>query len=434
MPRRCAGRGVLSFGLGALIAANPVSGQTPPSEFQFGVKSTFGVSDNIRRSPTEEISELIAGIGIVGSWEKEQGRFRGEAEYDVSYYTYLDDTFDDQVFGGLNLFAEYDLIEDRLTWMVQENFGQADIDPFTSSNPGNIENVNYFTTGPDLKLRFGERTYTVVGGRYSNIAYERTRGDNERFEGTISLRRELSESTTLSLNGSQERVEYKYVPPGSNFDRQEAYLGLSLEGRRTNLVVTGGMTWLHDRGETFDGPLWRVALSRQVGSYSTISLHGGSEFSDAGDVFRYGQTVGGGGFDNPADTLAVPDPFERDYASVGWNTEKDRTEVSLHLNWSDESYQTFTEFDRELYGLRAELAHALTQRTRLTGVVYGSHEEFRAGFEEDEWRFDLVYGWHVARPLYVDFTYSRFFREDSRISGTAIENMFFASLTYNFAQ
>ncbi|HSN71457.1 MAG TPA: hypothetical protein VLT59_08100, partial [Steroidobacteraceae bacterium] len=78
--------------------------------------------------------------------------------------------------------------------------------------------------------------------------------------------------------------------------------------------------------------------------------------------------------------------------------------------------------------------HALTLRTQLTGSVFWSRQDYQSGFDEDEWRFDLIYGWQVAQPLYVDFTYRRWVRETSAFSGTAVENVFFVSLTYNFAQ
>jgi len=420
--------------IGCCVIASANAQQAPTTELQLGVRSSIGVSDNVARSSTDEVSDVIAGIGFVGSWHKPEGRLRGQADFDVAYYSYLDDTFDDRVLGGLSAFAEYDLIVDRLSWMVRDNFGQTEVDPFLAANPGNVENVNYFTTGPDLTLQFGPRTYALIYGRYSNLAYETTQSDNERLEGGLSLRRDLSETMTVSLNGSQERVEYKYIPPGSSFDRQEAYVGLNFERQRTTLELNGGVTWLHDRGETFDGPLWRVSLTRRIGAYSSVTLYGGEEFSDAGDVFRFGQDVGAGGLDNPDNVFANPDPFERQYVVLGWRTEKERTSFGLSANWEDESYETQTQFDRERYGLRADATHALTQRTQLTASLYGTRQDYREGFEEDEWRFDLIYGWQIAQPLYIDFTYRRFFREASNSSGTAIENMLFMSLTYNFAQ
>jgi hypothetical protein len=404
------------------------------NEFIFGVQSSIGATDNVRRSPTDEVSDVIASIGLVGQWSKSDGRLRGTAGWDISYYSYLDDTYDDQVFGGVNLFAEYDIAQDWLTWVAQWNFGQADVNPFESSNPGNVQNVSYFTTGPDLKMRFGPRTSVVVGGRYSNVTYETTRGDNERLQGTVSLRHEISERTTLSLNGSAERIEYKYVPPGSDFDRQEAYAAVTLQGQRTTLGLEGGMTWLHDRGETFDGPLYRITLNRQVGGYSSLRLSAGKEFSDAGDVFRYGNTIGGGGFEETEGIFDNPDPFERDFVTVGWTTDRERTQFTAYLNWSDESYETLTQLDRTLSGARLELTHALTPRTYLIGGLGYTHQDYESGFDEDEWRFDVTYGWQVAQPLFVDFTYRRWDRDVSTFAGSAVENLFFVSLTYNFAQ
>jgi hypothetical protein len=426
--------GTLAIAAGPAFAQemeNPLDVEAS-SQLEIGVRSSIGVTDNVRRTPTNEESDTIATIGLVGTWRREEGRLTGEALADVSYYSYLNDTYDGRVIGGFNGNAQYALIPNRLTWMVRDSFGQVNVDPFVSSNPGNLQNTNYFTTGPDLLFRLGDRNDGRIWGRYSDVYYETTLGGNQRYEGGISIRRRLSTTTSMSIGASQERVDYYNVPPGSSFDRQEAYLGFGAQGQRTSINVRGGYTWLHDRGETSDGVLADVTLSRKIGGYSSLTLRGGRDFSDTGDVFQYGLDTGTP-FSETKNAFDIADPFQRTHASISWNTTKARTEFSASAGWQDEDYETLNEFDRELRTLTLGLTHSLTELTRLSARVHRTQDEFDAGYDDDEWRYTVAYGWQVGRPLYVEFTFQRYDRESSLYSGSAIENQFFVSLTYTYS-
>src|SRR5690606_21025406 len=150
------------------------------------------------------IGQLAVGL----LWQEERRRLRADVDVDVSYQHYFDDEFDDDLFGGIDGMLLLGLVPERIEWLIQENFGQTRIDPLGAVTPNNREDINHFTTGPDVTLRFGQATSLRLSGRYSATDYETSVLDGTSRLGMLSLIRHLSPASALSLSGSHERVEY----------------------------------------------------------------------------------------------------------------------------------------------------------------------------------------------------------------------------------
>ena len=163
------------------------------AEFSVG----FGISDNIARTPANEVEENIGVIGFAFDLTERTQKTDVAIRSNFDYVDYQDDTFDSELVGRLDALLNFFLIDERLTWQVQNNYGQQLIDPLTPSRPDNRENVNYFTTGPTLTLPFGSRSSMGLELLYSNVNYEIRPFDNERVTATIKLGREIREDHDL---------------------------------------------------------------------------------------------------------------------------------------------------------------------------------------------------------------------------------------------
>ena len=374
--------------LAALVLLALASGPAPAvaQEVQFAASVGATHSDNIGRVAEDEVSETTATAGLVLGIERQGSRLGADVAADLQWRNYLDDTYGDEVVGGLAATLVFAVVPDRFTWTIQDNFGQTLVDRRFAETPDNRQNTNFFTTGPDLYVPLGERTRLELSARWSDVAYEDTQADSERYSGTVGFLRVLGPRSNLGLNGTFERIEYDDSTPALDFDydRVSGYLSYGVQGGRTELELRAGYTTVDGALRTYDAPLFGLTLTRQVGARSTLEFNAGTNLTDSSDVFTRDQMLGG--VDAGTGTVVVSqDPLRSDYMSLGLSVEGTRSTLRFGVNWTKDEQENFTALDRERLGGSVLLTRQMSQR--LTARLFGSYatEEIEQGADFDEW-------------------------------------------------
>ena len=242
------------------------------AEYDASVRAGVGASDNIARTPQNEIAETITTAGFDFAVTNQTRRMDLDLRSQFDYVDYSDGTFDSEWVGGLNAFVTFTLIDERLRWIVQDDFGQALFDPLQPARPDNRENINFFTTGPTLNLLPASRNLIDIDVRYSRVHYEIRPFDNERLSGALSVGREISRESTLSLNLRGERTEFddgELTPP---IETYEAFARFETTGNRSTLGFDIGYTEVEFDGSEGDGILARVDYTRQTSANGTVTM------------------------------------------------------------------------------------------------------------------------------------------------------------------
>ncbi len=391
------GWGRSAAGAALLVLAGAASAQGVDLGITVGAYHT----DNVRRTFTDEESQTVGEVGLRLGIQRDAGRFNSHVNANLAYRTFFDDAYDDDLFGGLDARLAYWFLPERFSWVVEENYGQALIEPRSVDTPGNQQGANYFSTGPDLVIPFGARTNLLVSGRWSDAAYEETDADNQRVSGRIGLERQMNERTTLSLNGTAERVEYDNELLGSNFDRQSAYVGYATQGARTTLSLEAGYTALHDYGDTTGGPLLDLTIERQLSPRSRLTLNAGTNLTDSAEAMRRDQGIVGIEID-AGQAIVSTDSFQSDFVSLALDLEGARTSASLGVNWRKEHYERVDTLDRNASGVTALVSRRVSPR--LSARLYGgwTTQDFdNAGTDFDEWNAGLGFDWAFSERLGV---------------------------------
>ena len=149
-----------------LFGSSPLAAAEFDAEFRAGYITT----DNILLAPTDEIDENIWTGGLTLDLAEESSRITTDIHVVADYLDY-DQSFESEWIGGINALIDFTLIDEHLNWVIRENFGQRLVNVFETPNPGNRENVNYFTTGPDLRFPIGGQNFIGLEGRYSTVRY-----------------------------------------------------------------------------------------------------------------------------------------------------------------------------------------------------------------------------------------------------------------------
>ncbi|MGQ0428420.1 MAG: hypothetical protein ACT4UQ_00565 [Gammaproteobacteria bacterium] len=403
-------------------------------ERTFSVSAGATRSDNIARASANEVSDTIAEAGLQLGLRRE-GRLDTDVAVNLRYLSYLDDTFDDELVGGLSGRLSFAFVPDRFMWVLEDEFGQSFIDARDIETAANRQNLNVFSTGPTLVLPLGERTELSVSGRWTDVNYEESDLDSERVVGMLALSRAMSDTSTLSLNASTQRVEFDESPPNSNYDLHSAWLGYQARGARTTLSVSGGMTSLHDFGTSSDGPLFDLAVTRELGSRSSLFLSIGTRFYDAADSMvreRGFQDIVTGN----EDVVPARDPFQQDYATIAWTLAGARTTLELSAEWRDEEREVDVTFDRESLGFGFELSRRIGPRTNLS--LFGRHtgDDFSvSGVDFDEWSAGLGLDRELSATIALGLRAERFDGNGDTSAGVGTrdyaENRYTLRFTYS---
>lgn len=337
-----------------------------------GVRQT----DNIERS-LNGTDETILDFGFGLTFSEQTRRISMDIAAVGRYETYVNDVFSDEFVPFLKGFVQITLVEDRLAWVIEDNLGQLARNTFDATSPGNRQNTNFLSTGPDFWLKLGGATVLKISGRYSNSYFELQRADNDRLLGSFDLIREISGSRSISLSGSTERVEFDDVPLNSNYDRQEAYLSYQSEVSRGTVRVEFGGTEIHDREDKSSGFLGRFHIDRKLAGGAVLNVDIGRQFSDSSRIFRANQNAGLF-LGEIQDQRASSDPFESSSFDISYDREYDGGTFRVQARWLDEQYERNKQFDRERLSANIEIQRSVSRdirgvfRARLARYDYGT--------------------------------------------------------------
>ncbi len=391
---------VLMFVAGSVLVAGGVSAQNlaAPQSFDLGLTAGATWSDNIALASANEQDGTIGQLGVTLGYNRESRRLRSDIDVNAAWQHYLDNEFDDDVIGGLNGTVVLGIAPEQFEWLFQDSFGQSRVNLFDALTPGNRQNVNYFTTGPDFTLRFGQATSLKLTGRYSATNYEEIGLDDERYSASLALIRRLSGASSVSLNAVRERFAYD-DPAINEYDRHEAFLRYELGNARTTLRADAGYTAIDDDDETSDGTLLRLSLRRQTSPSASVSVNLGSEFSDSGSAFRAAQDQSGVSLD-PELVIPTADAFERRYVLAGWDFARNRTSFGLNGEYTEEAYENLVALDRTVMRYAIYFGRQLnpTLGFRIDGRY--SDEEFdRSNAKAEELYGSARLTWEQGRTL-----------------------------------
>lgn len=389
--------------VGCIAVASTSLAQTQEAGLQ--IEAGLGYSDNITRVETDEIDETLASLGVIFDKVRDQGRLTYSAIGDLEYVSYLDDTYDDDLYGRVDLAAAYAFVPETFSWVMQDSWGQIRRNYFDRPTPANQENVNYFSTGPDFRLNFGQRTFLDTGARYAIATYEQSPRDYSSLGGWATLGRKLGEQSDVGLRAAGYWIEYDDPRFGADYDIQEFALTYNAAGARTRLSAQAGYTVLNYRDDTSDGPLFRISIDREVASASRLTLRLGQEYTDPARQFQNGGVAPEGPDSGiPDNTLGVGDPYRSRYADLRFSTAKPRTVFSVGVRYNQQDYQTRIDLDRDTLSLYAEVRRRVTERFEMHAGARLEREEFdNSAIDDDRLRFLAGVSLDLTARTYLTF-------------------------------
>jgi hypothetical protein len=368
--------------------------------YQYEISGGLSYSDNVGQTKNDKVWEIGLDAGVKGNIAYDHRRVNANLGADLQFRTHGKLGFNDELMGGLAGLFDYNLINERVHWIVQNNLGQSLINSQNRGTPDNTQNINYFSTGPEITFPFGPRTAIALLGRWSDVAYMKSNEDTRHLEGSLAIQRQIGQHTQLSLNGKKERITYKSLPSTLDYDVQSAYVRWSGVGSKTTLNINGGITELKERAVTTREPLYGLELTRQLSSRTQVRLTTGREFDDAADALRRQQVIKGPNLGSQAVNV-TEDPFRSDYAAAAWSFKGGRSTFEISGDWRREAHVRIVALDTEARGGGLRVSREITPRMTVDFNSEFQQEVFRvSGVKFDEWSTGLQLGWSIT-PAYA---------------------------------
>lgn len=398
-------------------------------DFKYDLRAGIGHSDNIQRTQTDTIDEWILGLGTAFDYTYQGGRIDAQANGDLVWYDYLENTYDANVIGNAFGNLVYAIVPERLTWTFTNSFGQAQSNPFQPVTPDNSENINVFTTGPDFMFSVGPRYQARVFGRWTDTYYQTNPYGGQRWLGGLSFERALSAQSTVSLNGTYAKMNYYDQPSAYDFSVQEYYAGYQTTNARTSALVNLGYRTFTRDGTTTNGPLVRLSLTRKLSGYSTLEFLAGSQYGDAGTFLsETGRPQGGG----QGPLYATRDVAVRNNVEGTWRINAQRTDLYFGAGYEQLNYEYNDVQDQDWVTLRAHASRRLRETLTLGAGVIWRDYTFPNASGQDYNQLDLSadLNWKPARAFYVNLAVEYNMRNSDNPTGGYDETRFFLWLGY----
>jgi len=363
--RRDPQRWVIVVAIGSWLDLNSAA---QAGTFTYGVDAGVAETDNVTLVPSDQVSQTIAVADANFDYRQQSARLEADAKGNFSYLDYLQGAYRNQLLGRLDGDATFALVQDRLTWALQEDYGQAALDPFTPVTPTNIETINYVATGPNLTLQPGGVSFVDLSARVARADYEISPYTNNRLSGNAAWGLQLSGLSSLSLNLDAQRVLFENTLLNADFDRTSAFLKYALQGARTEISADLGVTKVTADGVSSNGGLATLKLTRTVSAAAKLSLTAGHIITDSVNSFSAVQT-GATGAPTTAPSSLSSENYTSNYASLGWQYQRNRTTLALTGRWERDTFPGEPLLDHTLKTTELRVARELTRS--LSGEVSG---------------------------------------------------------------
>lgn len=355
-------------------------------------------SDNAGRTDSAgESTETSFEAGLVAGVRQDRPRLSATLDADLRFMTHNYGDYPDQLNGGLTGRLQYELLNERIAWVVEDHFGQSLLNAQNTVTPGNTQNTNVFSTGPNFTLPLGQRTEMFVQGRWLTVSYQYSNFDSNRLSGMLGLERQIGERSSLSLAASTQHATFRDLPSDADYDIHSAYLQWQARGARTTLQARAGYSRVEDSLDSSSGTVFGLQLSRELTTRTSLALDAGRSYGNSADALVRDQDIGGvsaGG--RPA--TASADPQRSDYATLSWILDAERSGLRAAMNWRREQHLRDTSGDRRALGASLQISRRISQRMEAEFHSGYNAEDFRlADVEFDEWNAGLGLAWSISR-------------------------------------
>jgi hypothetical protein len=321
-----------------------------------------GESDNIGRTDARLRGSYDA-LGVLFEARRVRERLTTGLDTDLQFRQYSQEGLDDEQIGEVEAYADATIVPERFAWTFGDSFSQGRTDAFAAVGPENRQNINVFTSGPEVDLLFGRRVSLSLDGLYTARRHEETKAlDAKSRAYEAGVFRETGTTSRWGIVAMQNDVDY-----------DNGLLSYTIRGsaiRYERLLATGEVLAELGRnelqlGDTRDsGPRALLGWRRGIGSRSRLGLTATKEFTDTGAMFAL--TTDRPLVTDPGSGILAADAMEQTRVELLYELDGAKTDIAIGVSGNEDRFQRDSTLDNDSSTVRWEVQRMLSGRTTLT--------------------------------------------------------------------
>ena len=333
----------------------------PAAYTNYGVSAGLGETDNVKLSESDRKAQTLAATNLFFDLIRSGSHLDLDAVGNFSDTDYLEGAYSNQVLGRFDGLADLSLWEHHFKWLVRDDYGDSQINVLQSLTPVNLQRVNIFSTGPELTLEPTLTSFVQLQGLYSRNTWQNDPFSGNTEMGSFTAGHEISAASSISLVGLVEQERFDNTNVNLDYQVREYYAHYAAKYARTRLDLQAGLAQANDTGSWTSSPLVRLSFARSLTPYSTVSLAGGREYSNAMGSFASLDSGATGGVPIGAAPQTTGNAL-RTYGNVSWAYQRLRTGINLTGGWEREGYDVQSKFNYSLSDIGLSLRRQLSPR------------------------------------------------------------------------
>ena len=422
---------LLAAALGVHIAA-----PAQAARIDYTIDAGVEHDDNVRLAPDDPDAQRIlrAGLGVLVTQDGSavQAAVAGRADYRD-----FQGGIDDGVEGMLSAYLNWVVLQDRLSFTVQDELELQAIDRYAADAPDNRQQVNVVSAGPNLLFGLGRLDGRLEARWVDTRADVTDEFDSTRIGAALRLGREIDDRSRLGFNAQWTDVDYDHPLLARDHERTDVYARFERQQARTDYAIDAGYSWLdYADGEKRDSPLLRLEAGWRQGERNRVSLALAHQFSDAAD-----QALLDGAADRPEATVPggvlvdggaiVPSVYRLQRAALAWDHAGERVGLRTEAYAQRLRYVDALVPDEDDHGLLLALSWRLAPTVTLAGWAGFERIEYRQlGAEDEARRMGLSLEKRWTRHWSTSLSYYRYERDSGVLDNEVRQNVWYLWMSY----
>ncbi|MDA3869165.1 MAG: outer membrane beta-barrel protein [Gammaproteobacteria bacterium] len=415
------------FALSGIIFA---SNTLYAAEIKPAASVTAQYTDNARKTPTNEMQDLIISTRIGTGIDAGNGPFQLEAETSLQHEKYIKDSYNDQQYFKLNASAGWEMLRDRIDWQMHNSFSQQSVNSLNPDTPDNIQDSNVFTFGTNIDYRISGRQSLTLNPEYRKFSYEIQNTDNQQTALDAGWNYQLFRTMNVGVRGGTNRVDYD-DPLVTDYTLNSVHLTLSSTRSGYSYGADIGTTRVEREDDNnVQGITGNIRWSFDITGSSNLRTYIGSEITDTNSSLLDSSI-------NPDEsnfsyTQISSDALRNSTMRINYLKDDARLKSDAWIKLSRYDYE-FALLDRDVQAVGIKLTYPLSAIIS-TGIStsYSQTELTDTPREDNEFSFGGNINYRLSRRLLATANLN-YHSKDSTIETASFNELtLFARLSYGY--
>ena len=249
-------------------------------DIDYGVSASIARHDNINQENTLHEEEWVKSLKVGMAIKEDSTNLAANVNASVESIDYRYDQQEDSNVGNLQAAMLFIIEPSLFEWHLSDVFTQTVTNPLDRNRPDNRQDVNVFSSGPNIFLRLSSKNLISLEARYQTASFEDTIADNKRDKTTIRWNHDINSSFSSALNYESLGVTFDNTSLGK-ITKEDLFASASYSAGRNEYQAEVGLSSVgNGKADELKEKRYRLFINNQRTSTSNFMLEARHDVSD----------------------------------------------------------------------------------------------------------------------------------------------------------